>query len=109
MGNAAHIIIPLTYVPLNASHCMCESLTQLKDNINSPTETNCVTDSKCVGIECDLIVDDHTYLIDTQIFPCANPPGMRSSCGCGWWVWPLSVCAHGCCNFVYMRIIILNM
>ncbi len=81
LEDVGYFIIPLTYVPLNSSYCMCQSLTQLKDNIKSPAETNCVTDSKCVGIECDLVVDNHTYLIDTQIFPCANPPGMRSWVG----------------------------
>ncbi len=60
---------------MNASDCMCQSITQMKNNIESPVETKCQTDPECVGLECSLVVQDHNYLIDTEIYPCATPPG----------------------------------
>ena len=75
-GDTVTIFVPTTHIPLNSSDCMCESLSQLSDNIDAPVETDCGTkDDECVGLECHLSVEDQQYLLETEVYPCATPPG----------------------------------
>lgn len=69
-------LIPFTEVPLNASVCMCESVTHIKENVVAPVEKNCSVDDKCIGVECDFTVEKYGDLFaDTEVDPCTKPPG----------------------------------
>ena len=67
-------LIPLTSVPLNATECMCESLEDLADNIQSPVEHNCSTTPNCDGFHCELDVSGNTFFVEGIVLPCTNPP-----------------------------------
>ena len=75
-GDMVYSFIPYTEVPLNASVCMCESVTHIKENSVSPVEKDCIVDTECTGVECDFMVETYGHLFaDTEVVPCTKPPG----------------------------------
>ena len=70
-----YTVIPYTEIPLNASYCMCESIEQIANNIQSPVVTSCVTNMKCIGVECEIVFNEIDFLVENEIIQCNNPPG----------------------------------
>ena len=70
-------LIPLTSVPLNTTECMCESLEDLADIIQSPFEHDCSTTPNCDGVHCELDIFGLILYIETIVLPCANPPALE--------------------------------
>ena len=70
-----YTVIPYTEIPLNASYCMCESIKQMASNIQSPVATGCVTNMKCIGVECEVVFNEIDFLVENEIIQCNNPPG----------------------------------
>ena len=75
----------------------------IRDNLESPVDTDCQTDEMCAGVECNITVEGHAYLVDTEVYPCTEPPGTVCTCthvyvSIDSFSFPLS---HHSCNFYY--------
>ena len=71
-----YTVIPYTEVPLNASYCMCESLIDIASKIQAPVEIGCITNTQCTGVDCEFSIGVTNYFIETEVVPCAHPPGV---------------------------------
>ena len=70
-------LIPPVLVPLNTTECMCESLEDFASIIQSPFEHDCVTNSDCNGIRCELDIFGNVFFIDAIVLPCIVPPAIE--------------------------------
>ena len=68
-------VIPLVVVPLNASDCMCAAIQQIGQNGESPVPTECQNNSACTGQECTFTIGALVFILESDLFPCAKPPG----------------------------------
>ncbi len=66
-------VVPPVLIPINASTCMCQSLSELAQaSGHSFIETNCVPNQACDGVKCTLNVLGGIYYLETVILPCVD-------------------------------------
>ncbi len=54
---------------------MCKAIKHIGENGESPFETECQANSDCTGQVCTFDVAGTIYLLESDVFPCAKPPG----------------------------------
>ena len=70
-GSSNTTLIPQAIVPLNASHCMCQSLQSLAVKAGgTPIEPECQTNQECNGVVCELDILSSVYYLENIILPC---------------------------------------
>lgn len=63
--------IPQVIVPLNASQCMCESLSLLaSESGGTLLEPECYTNDRCNGVICELDIFGNVFYMESIILPC---------------------------------------
>ena len=72
LPSSGTVLIPQVYVPLNASDCMCEALTELADLATHPLldEDDCMTNEACDGVRCELNVFGLVFYLEFVIESC---------------------------------------
>lgn len=71
--SASDVVVPFLSVPINASDCMCRSLTDLADNVRQTSYIpSCVTNDDCNGVLCLVTIPSGRYYIEIVILPCDN-------------------------------------
>ncbi len=64
-------VFPPTFIPLNASDCMCRSMTELATLAgHSEIETNCRVINNCTSIRCNLNVLGTAYYLELAVSAC---------------------------------------
>ena len=67
------VVIPTVFVPLNASDCMCSSLTDVAQQATHPgIEPECSTNDACDGVYCELDIFGARYYLEIIVLPCRN-------------------------------------
>ena len=70
-GSSNVTLIPQATVPLNASECMCQSLQNLATKAGSTVvEPECLTNTECNGIVCELDIIGSVFYLESIILPC---------------------------------------
>ena len=60
-------------MPLNASHCMCQSLVALAAvSGHSVIETNCIAVANCRSMRCQLNILLSAYYVELEVSACEN-------------------------------------
>lgn len=71
--------VPTTVIPLNASYCACKAITAIGNNVEAPigSTVTCQVNEGCTGQECEYITSGLTFLFESEIISCNNPPGFE--------------------------------
>lgn len=80
MSDGASVVaVPTTEIPLNASYCACMVITGIGDKVEAPagSTVSCQVNPGCTGQECDYSTSGLTFLFESEIIPCNNPPGFE--------------------------------
>jgi hypothetical protein len=73
LTNGGGVVIPTVFVPLNASDCMCSSLTDVAQQATHPgIEPECSTNDDCDGVYCELDILGARYYLEIIVLPCQN-------------------------------------
>lgn len=58
---------------------MCEAIKHAGDNVEAPSTVSCTPNhqTECTGQECQFSVFIFTYLLETELIACNDPPGVE--------------------------------
>ena len=69
-------LIPWVQYDINTTQCLCSSVEQLAEEIQSPIEHDCSATPTCDGVTCRLEVFGNMFIVETDILSCTTPPAI---------------------------------